>query len=50
MITGNAIMKISMEAKEVVKGVSDDAFKIKTDGFKKMTMEEFKKSMGGFGF
>jgi hypothetical protein len=50
VVTGNANMKITMLAKEVSKTVPDDVFSVKTDGFKKITMEEFQKSMGGFGF
>lgn len=48
--TTNAMFTLVMSAKEVKKTVDASAFNIKTDGFKKMTMEEFQKSMGGFGF
>lgn len=45
----NAMMDITMIAKEVTDTVDTAKLNPKKDGFKKMTMEEFKKQMGGMG-
>lgn len=42
-------MTMSMEAKDLKKEVSAEAFKLETGGYQKMTMEEFRESMGGMG-
>lgn len=49
MVT-NAMMSITVKAKEVSDKTDDSTFVLKTDGYKKMTSEEFKKMMGGMGF
>jgi hypothetical protein len=46
----NTMMRLTNTAKEVKSGVDESKFTIKTDGFKKITMEEFKNMMGGMGF
>lgn len=45
----NAMMTLKMETTEVKKDVADSVFELKTEGYKKMTMEEFKNAMGGMG-
>ena len=49
IIIKNAMMDITMQAKEISDKVDTAKFTPKTDGFKKMTMEEFKNQMGGMG-
>jgi len=46
----NPMMSLTMSAKEVKETVDASQFQLKTDGYKKMTMDEFQKAMGGFGF
>ncbi|HMP28388.1 MAG TPA: DUF4412 domain-containing protein [Saprospiraceae bacterium] len=46
----NPMLRLTSTAKQVKMGVDDTKFGIKTDGFKKITMDEFKTMMGGFGF
>ena len=42
-------MTMTMAAKEVSENVDDSKFKLNTEGYKKMTMAEFQKQMGGMG-
>ncbi len=42
-------MKITFAAKEIKDTVDEGIFALKTEGYKKMTMEEFSKQMGGMG-
>jgi hypothetical protein len=45
------MMKMTSTTKEIKTSVDESKLTLKTDGFKKMTMDEFRKSMGGgFGF
>jgi hypothetical protein len=47
----NPMMKLTSSTKEIKTSVDESKMIIKTDGFKKMSMEEFRQSMGGgFGF
>ena len=45
----NTQMKMTMTAVEIKDVVEEDKMVAKTDGYTKMTMEEFKKKMGGMG-
>ncbi|MFZ1751738.1 MAG: hypothetical protein WAU01_16175 [Saprospiraceae bacterium] len=45
----NPKMSITMSAKEVKDTVTEANFILDTKGYKKLTMEEFQKSMGGMG-
>jgi len=42
-------MKLTFAATEIKETVDENKFVLKTDGYKKMTMEEFTKTMGGMG-
>ena len=42
-------MSLTIETVAISKEVDESVFKIKTEGYKKMTMEEFEKTMGGMG-
>ncbi len=46
---GNPQFSMTMTAKEVKDTADDSKFVIDTKGYKKMTMEEFQKNMGGMG-
>lgn len=45
----NAQMKMTFATTEIKETVDETKFVLKTDGYKKMTMEEFSKTMGGLG-
>jgi hypothetical protein len=45
----NSMMTITMSAVDVKNKLSASDMEMKTDGYKKMTMDEFQKSMGGMG-
>jgi len=45
----NPQMKMTFAATDIKDTVEDSVFEIKTDGYKKMTMEEFTQQMGGMG-
>ena len=47
---GNPKFTMTMTAVDLKDTVDDSKFTLDTKGYKKITMEEFKKSMGGFGF
>lgn len=47
---GNPQFSMTMTAVEIKDTVDENNFKLNTTGYKKMTMEEFQKNMGGFGF
>lgn len=49
VVIKNAMMDITMQAKEISDKVDNSKLSPKTDGYKKMTMDEFKKQMGGMG-
>ena len=42
-------MKMTFSATDIKETVDDAEFVLKTDGYKKMTMEEFSQTMGGMG-
>jgi hypothetical protein len=46
----NSKFSMTMTAVDLKETVDESKFNLDTKGYKKMTMEEFKKSMGGFGF
>ena len=46
----NSKFAMTMTAVDLKETVDESKFNLDTKGYKKMTMEEFKKSMGGFGF
>ncbi len=47
---GNAMFAMTMTTKAIEDKVDDAKFTIDTNGYKKMTMEEFQKSFGNMGF
>jgi len=47
---GNPQFSMTMTAVEIKDTVDDKIFKLNTTGYTKMSMEEFQKNMGGFGF
>jgi hypothetical protein len=46
---GNPQFTMTMTAKEIKETVDQNKFNLDTKGYKKMTMEEFQKAMGGMG-
>jgi len=42
-------MSMTMETKELSDKMDESSLTVDTGGYKKMTMEEFQKSMGGMG-
>ena len=47
--TKNAMFSMTMTTKEISDKVDDKKLMMKTDGYQKMTQEEFQKAMGGMG-
>jgi len=45
----NPKMKMTFSAVDIKESVSEDEFTLNTEGYKKMTMQEFNESMGGMG-
>lgn len=48
--TKNTMFSMTMSTKEISDKVDEKKLTMKTDGYQKMTLEEFQKSMGGMGF
>lgn len=48
--TKNNMFSMTMSTIEIIEEVDEKKLTMKTDGYQKMTLEEFQKTMGGMGF